>query len=163
MDYLVTYDPLLSRGFNDESHLRLFLNNIMRTDITQKFTCHLTRGNIYCIRNETGELEYFCNVISVGARMELKRMVIDATKTLPLNNLRNDVAYIEPNIPANQCLECLNDIIEVQLPKAWESCSSVPGNASDFLSSSLCFVLHVDQSYDGENIQYKIHRIYVNN
>lgn len=161
MEYKVTYEPDNSRGFKDESHLRNFLNVIFRTDIEQKHTSPLTRGNIYCVRGEDGNLEYFCNVNTVGARIALKKKAMVLIKDLPVSSLRQDAVYIEPNIPIGECLEFMSDLIEERLPRQWEDDSHVPGTAANFLSSSVCFAFYVDQSYDGDTLQFKIHRLYI--
>ena len=132
MDYKVAYEPDNYRGFKDESHLKNFLNYLFRTDITQKWTCPLTRSNIYMIRVEDGSLK----------------------------ELRNDICYISPNIPSKEAQDIIDDIINDFLPSQWHDNCPHKGMEDKFIENSICFVLHADQSYDGETLSFHIHRIY---
>lgn len=160
MDYKVAYEPDNYRGFKDENHLKNFLNYLFRTDITQKWTCPFTRSNIYMIRVEDGSLEYFVNVVENGQRVELKKKVLEAVKDIDVKALRNDIAYITPNIPGSDAQEVVDDIINEFLPAQWRENCPHKGMEKSFLESSICFVLHADQSYDGETLSFHIHRIY---
>ena len=160
MDYKVAYEPDNYRGFKDDSHLKNFLNYLFRTDITQKWTCPLTRSNIYMIRVEDGSLEYFVNVVENNQRIELKQKVLAAIKGIDVKELRNDIAYISPNIPNSEAQEVIDDIINDVLPNEWREHCPHKGMEEKYIESTICFVLHADQSYDGETLSFHIHRIY---
>ncbi len=160
MEYQITYDPKNFSCFADENELKIFLNYLMRTDITQKWTSPLTRGNLYFLRNKDGELEYFTNVAVIGQRMQLKQLVLDAIKDVPLKALRNDVVYITPNIEKGQTLEFFSDLTAETLPGLWKNDCPFPRKEGSYLDTTIAFVLHVDQSYDGDTLQYHVHRLY---
>ncbi len=160
MDYKVAYEPDNYRGFKDDSHLKNFLNYLFRTDITQKWTCPFTRANIYMVRVEDGSLEYFVNVAEHYQRVELKKRVLEAVKGIDVKELRNDIAYISPNIPNSEAQEVIDDIINDVLPNEWREHCPHKGMEEKYIDSTICFVLHADQSYDGETLSFHIHRIY---
>ena len=162
MDQEIIYDVRNYRNFKDESHLKNFLNYLMRTDITQKWTCHLTRGNIYFLRNNVGELEYFCNVTDIGRRTQLKMMVLSYLKNnyISLKSLRNDITYITPPFPKDECLDRFVTLTSVTMPEIWNKDCPFRGQSGKFLDNSICFVLHTDQSYDGDTLQFHVHRLF---
>lgn len=161
MEYKISYDPEVAMNFQDETALKKFLNYLMRTDITQKWTGPLTRGNIYCLRNGEGKLEHFCNVSSPGQRQQAKALLMDTLKGVPVEALRSDIVHIEPNIPIGQSTEDFSDLVETTLPDYWKEHCPAKGQEDDYLPSTVALVLHVDQSYDGDALQHHIHRLYV--
>lgn len=163
MGYTIGYEASEYGVFRDNKELKKFINDVLRTDVNQKNTCSRTRNNIYLIRKVDklgSKLEYFCNVISLGARYELRKLVYSFLQDKELNTFYHDQASIEPNIPINECIEQFADIVEVQLPQLWEDNPSVKGDSNFFLESTIMMVLHVDYSEDGETYQYVIHRLY---
>lgn len=160
-DYKVTYEADNSKGFNDMNHLKNFLNYLFRTDITQKWTGPLTRGNIYLLRNSDKELEFFCNVVEVGQRVQLKQMVLDFIKDTPLKNLQNDIIFVSPNVPKGDLLEYFTELTTGYLPGHWKEQQKTEARQDSFLDDTVCFVIHADQSYDGETLQYHVHRLFL--
>ena len=163
MGYHIGYEASEYGTFRDRKELKRYINDVLRTDVNQKYTCARTRNNIYLIRKEDklgSKLEYFCTVTTLGAREELRKLVYDYLQDKELGMLCHDQASVEPNIPINECIEQFADIVEVQLPKLWEDDPSVEGDGLYFLNSTIMMVLHVDYSEDGESYQYVIHRLY---
>ena len=163
MGYNIGYEASEYGTFRDRKELKRYINDVLRTDVNQKYTCARTRNNIYLIRKEDklgSKLEYFCTVTTLGAREELRKLVYDCLQDKELGMLYHDQASIEPNIPINECIEQFSDIVEERLPKLWEDDPSVAGDGADFLNSTIMMVLHVDYSEDGETYQYIIHRLY---
>lgn len=160
MNYEVTYHPKASNGFADENQLKEFINFIMRTDVTQRYSGPLTRRNLYFLRNKDGELEYYVNVMGLAQRRELKQFVLDAIKDIPLTRLRSDIINISPNVRKEECLEYFSVLTAETLPTLWSQ-AFPEKDIKDFLSGTVAFVMHVDQSFDGDVLQYHVHRLYI--
>lgn len=160
MDYNITYEPDNFRGFRDNNHLRNFLNMIFRTDIENRYGNSLTRGNMYFLRNDDGELEYYVSVSDVSQRVQLKRKVMAYLKDIPLMKLYQDIAYITPNICKSELYDVFCELTTETLPALWKEHCPFYGAADLFLENTIMMVLVVDQSLDGETLQHKIHRLY---
>lgn len=157
------YNPNNAGCFQDVNGLKLYLNVQMRTDITQKWTNPLTRGNLYFLVGEDGKLQHYCNVQSIGQRQQLKYMVLSALKGISLDALQEETINIKENFPRGEYLESFSDYVEDLLPKYWNMFFHKVESSMEFLDSTVLMVLHTDESYDGDTIQHHIHRLSVTN
>lgn len=159
--YQITYHPETFRCFTNESLLQLFLDEVMRTDLGQKWTTPFTRGNIYLIRHADGELEYFTNVTETGRRLQLQRMVSKALTGVPINSLRYEYAYISPNIKKGETLEVFSELSVDTLPTLWRFDCPVKGQEDKFLDNTFLMVLHTEHSWSTEeSLRYQVVRLY---
>lgn len=163
MDISFDYNRHRVGTFSDSTALRAWINEQLRTDITQKWTCPLTRGNLYFLRGEDGSLQHFCNVLNVGQRQQLKQMILDAVRDVPLDGLRHDVIDIDGTFPKDTLLDMFSDLVEEILPSWWNVHASQKQDSTLYLDSSVAFILHTDESYDGDVLQLHVHRLYVTN
>lgn len=158
------YNPGKAGCFQDINSLMLYLNVQMRTDITQKWTNPLTRGNLYFLIGEDGMLQYYCNVQSVEQRQQLKGMVLSAIKGVSLDALREETINFHCNFPKDESLEGFFDHVEEILPKFWNMYfHKGESSTAEYLDSTVFMILHLDESFDGDVILHHIHRLSVNN
>lgn len=161
MNYQITYDPQSFRSFANESLLQRFLDEVMRTDLAQKWTTAFTRGNIYLVRHVDGELEYFTNVTETGRRLQLQRMVSEALRGISLERLRYDQVYISPNIENGEALDIFSELSVDTLPSLWKADCPVKGQEDMYLDNTFLMVLHTDQRRsDDDTLRYKVVRLY---
>lgn len=163
MDIRFDYNPKTAGSFADGNALRAWTNEQMRTDITQKWTCPLTRGNIYFLRGDDGRLQHFFNAQNIGQRQQLKQLITDALRVVPVEGLRHDVIDIKGTIAREEMLEAFSELVEVLIPAWWNTHASQKQDSTLYLDSSVAFILHTDESYDGEVLHLHIHRLYVTN
>ena len=162
MTYNLDYNPRAWRTFKDNSHMKNFVNSMLRTDVTRRSEGPLTPLNLYFIRKD-GELQHFQNVNSFSQRKELKGIVLDLCQSLPLEALRTDRVLVSPYPNGSERTESFQDIAEEELPRLWQGNCPFPGQEDRFLDATIAIVMHMDESFDGESLQCNIHRIYVNN
>lgn len=160
MEYKVTYFPEDYSNFVDENEMKQFISFTMRTDTNQRYSNSQTRRNLYFLRNKDGEMEYFVNVTSLSQRRELEQLVLDAIKDIPLSRLWSDMINISPNVSKEECLDFFSELTAETLPTRWSKVFP-QRDIKEFLSNTVAFVMHVDESLDGKDVQYHVHRLFI--
>lgn len=160
MELNIDYSPVLWRRFNDDKHLSNYVNAMMRTDVTRRGEGPYTRNNLYFIRKD-GELQHFQCVNTYYQRKELKTVILDLCRRLPLSMLHNDRVFVTPFPDATLRQENFQDIVEDILPGLWRANCPFAGQEDHYLDATIAIIMHNDESYDGEELLCNLHRIYV--
>ncbi len=148
---LATSDPV---GFNDEKHVNNFINYLVRTDYTQKWTCDDTVYNAIALPKPNGDyIVDFCS--SKLAERKLSAISIKATVSKLLSDYSKDISSLENSryIIELEPGEILNK-------KDYKNCLLDISQYINSLNSkehTICYTLHADQQ---EGLH--VHRFYIN-
>lgn len=159
--YQIIYNPKTFRSFSNESVLQGFLDEVFRTDLAQRWTIPLTRGNIYFLRRPDDTLEYFTNVTTGSRRAQLQQQLSDILRGVSIKSLRSDYAYISPDIEKGETLDMFSELTIETLPALWKADCPEKGQEDFFLDSTFLMVLLTDQfSPSDDTLCYKVVRLY---
>lgn len=145
MKYKLSYNPCV--GVILPENLKGLVHYLFRIGGKQRYAGPLTRWNLYFLYYG-GEQQLLANISRLRRREELANDFLSLVCRYPADRLCHDVITITPDFSSEDRLESFSDILFDVLPSLY---------GQDFLSSSLCLILHADERYYGHHI----HRIYL--
>lgn len=161
MKFDISYYPAVSASFDTDGMLQNMLGVFMRTTDCKDVIPSLSRGNIYLLRNQEGELEFFCNVATVGQLRQLQTLVSGYLQGFSAEEVYYQTVHINSRIPRSDLLDFFTDLTTEFLPEYWAGHCPSRGKEKDFLSDTVLCALHTDEKDKDGTIRYHVHRLFI--
>ena len=149
----IDYNPRWGSSFYDDHHLMGYISHLTNTG--EESDDSPVHRNLYFLRNQNEEIEYFLGIGNFPQRMRLRELIERALVGVHFWQCRMNTVIIKTPLRKEEAYDEFSRLTEEVLPRIWAD-TFPDRDGKDFLDRTIALVLHIEDGYQHIHHLYRI-------